>query len=140
MYVYILILLFGILLCAVALNFFKKHRLFKAEVQMIRATETSDLAELRKIHLSIAEEMGLSGTWREQVEVKGTVISGEPLTAELSSIPCVYCNTVVEEQYERTEYETNDDGETETRDVIETIILSDRFSIDVLTFQFVASA
>ena len=113
----IFILIVGLIICAIAISFLVKYYFLKADVLAIRATETSDIADLRAMQQSITESIGRNGTWRERVEVKGLAISSRPLTAELSKIPCVYCHTVIKEEYERTEYDTDDDGDTNVRDV-----------------------
>ncbi|MEO1671042.1 MAG: E3 ubiquitin ligase family protein [Cyanobacteria bacterium J06631_2] len=108
----IFLLIVGLILWAVAIFLLFKHHALKSDVRAILATETSDIADLRAMQSSIAQEMGRSGTWREQAEIKGIVTCSRPLTAELSEIPCVYCHTLIEEEYERTEYDTDSDGDT----------------------------
>lgn len=122
----IFILVVGLIISAIAITFLIKHHFIRADIRAIRGTETSKIADLRAMGATIAQEMGRNGTWREQVEVKGLVMSNRPLTAELSKIPCVYCHTLVKEEYERTEYETDDDGDTHVREVKGTKIISDR--------------
>ncbi|MEL6927555.1 MAG: E3 ubiquitin ligase family protein [Cyanobacteria bacterium J06600_6] len=124
----IFFLIVGLIIWAVAITFLIKHRFLKADVQAMYATETSEIGDLRAMQKNIAQEMGQDGTWREQVEVKGFVIANRPLTAELSEIPCVYCHTVIKEEYERTEYDTDDDGDTNVSEVKGTKTISDHKS------------
>lgn len=112
----IFILIFGLIFLAIAISFLIKHRRLQLDVRAMRTTETSNIATLRAMQSSIAQEMGRNGTWREQVEVKGRVSCRNPLTAELSKYSCVYCHTVIQEEYEKTEYETDDDGDTHRRE------------------------
>ena len=112
----IFIFIIGSIILAIAISFLIKHHFLKADIRAIRATETSSIAELRKMLAKMAKKMGRVGTCREQVEVKGVVRCSRPLTAELSQRHCVYYHTKIVEEYEQSEYETDDDGDTHLRD------------------------
>ena len=112
----IFIFIIGSIILAIAITFLIKHHFLIADIRAIRATETSSIADLRKMRAKIAKEMRRVGTWREQVEVKGVVRCSRPLIAELSQRHCVYCHTKIIEEYEQSEYETDDDGDTRLKD------------------------
>ncbi|MEL7011185.1 MAG: E3 ubiquitin ligase family protein [Cyanobacteria bacterium J06588_4] len=113
----IFLLVVGSILCAIAIFLLFKYHALKSDIRAMNATETSAIADLRAMQSSIAREMGRAGTWREQVEVNGIVTCSRPLKAELSEIPCVYYHALIEEEYERTDYDTDSDGDTHIREV-----------------------
>ena len=106
----IFIFIVGSIILAIAIIFLAKYYALKADIRAIRATQTSNIADLRQMQAQKEKEH--VDTWREQVEVKGIVRSSRPLSAELSQRPCIYCHTKIEEEYERTEYETDDEGDS----------------------------
>lgn len=108
----IFILLIGIVFLAIAINSLVKYRLIKSEIHAIKATDSSTIGELKSLHQAVVDELGQTGAWRQSVELKGLVSSSNPLRAKLSRRSCVYCHTVIEEEYEKTEYDTDDDGNT----------------------------
>lgn len=79
------------------------------ELLKIRSTDTSTVAELKQLQESIAAEIG-GGSFQQVVELKGTIEVKHPLTSELGEEKCVYYRTNIEEEYERTYYETDDEG------------------------------
>lgn len=112
----IFIFIVGLVISAIAITFLVKHHFLIADIKAIRATETSNLSDLRKMRTKTTKKMGHVGAWREQVEVKGTVRCSRPLTAELSQRLCIYCQTKVVEEYERTKFETDDNENTDVSD------------------------
>ena len=110
----IFILLLGLVICAIAVTFLIKYYFLRAEITAIKITETSKIQALKNTGKEVAQELGNSGAWREQVEVKGYVVCDEPLTAQLSERPCVYFHTVINEEYEETKEETDEEGNTST--------------------------
>jgi hypothetical protein len=78
-------------------------------LRTIQLTDTSTVVELKKIHQAIVDELG-SGAFKQEVELKGNIRANNPLTSELAEEDCVYYCTHIEEEYERTYYETDDDG------------------------------
>ncbi len=59
---------------------------------------------------SINEELGQTGGFKQQVEVKGMIACDSPLTGELSKQPCVYYDMKVEERYEETYWDKDANG------------------------------
>jgi E3 Ubiquitin ligase len=79
------------------------------EILKIRATDTSTVGELKQLQASIEAEIG-GGAFQQAVELKGTIVANNPLTSELAEEECVYYRTNIEEEYERTYYETDEEG------------------------------
>lgn len=79
------------------------------EILKIRATDTSTIEELKQLQASIEAEIG-GGAFQQVVELMGTIVCNNPLTSELGEEECVYYQTHIEEEYERTYYETDEEG------------------------------
>jgi hypothetical protein len=86
------------------------------------ATETSTCASVRQICEEVAKEVG-AGSFRQRVEVKGTLKSAAPVTAELSKTPVAKFSTTVQRKYEETRDVKDADGKTrrETHTHAETV-------------------
>ncbi|MEL6495807.1 MAG: GIDE domain-containing protein [Cyanobacteria bacterium J06623_7] len=98
-----IIFIAGWVILAIAIMLLIRYYWLKIDIRAIRGTEISNLAALRNRQAKFSRSTGRVGTWREQVEVRGTVRCDRPLTAELSSRQCIYYQTKIEEEYERTE-------------------------------------
>ncbi|MDJ0590317.1 MAG: GIDE domain-containing protein [Pleurocapsa sp. MO_226.B13] len=110
----IFVLCAGLATIAIAVTFLIKYYFVKLEIRAIKATETSKIGDLKSLRDEIVNELGQTGIWREQVEVKGYVSCDNHLFAQLSQRPCVYCHTVIVEEYEQTEQVTDDEGNVST--------------------------
>ena len=80
------------------------------ELLKIRSTDTSTVTELKQLQAAIEAEIG-GGSFQQVVELKGAIEAKNPLTSELGEEECVYYRTNIEEEYERTYYETDDEGQ-----------------------------
>jgi hypothetical protein len=105
----------GLVLVIVAAILFWQQKRVLNEIFSIKATDTSTVAHLEDLSRTITSELGSSGAFKDQVEVKGEIRCNNPLTAQLSQRQCVYCHTQVTEKYEETYYETDDDGNRERK-------------------------
>ena len=105
------LLLVGLSTCGVASTFLIKYHFLRSQIQKILATQTSAIKDIYAIEAAIAKKMGHNHSWSELVELKGTVTCKQPLIAELSQHPCVYFHTTIEEHYEATECEIDEDGD-----------------------------
>lgn len=98
----------------------------RGQINKILATQTSSIKELETIQAAKAKKRGQNHIWHELVELKGTVTCEQPLIAELSEYPCVYCHTTIEEHYEETECEIDEDGDAVSTENSGIKTLSDR--------------
>ncbi len=76
----------------------------------IKFVKTSTAQELQEMCAAIKESMSQSGGFKQQSEVKGLVKCDKPLHGELSKKLCVFYEMNVEERYEETYYETDQQG------------------------------
>ncbi|MEW5855110.1 MAG: E3 ubiquitin ligase family protein [Myxococcota bacterium] len=88
----------------------------------LMATETSTVGALTQLAGEVAAEVG-AGSFRQRVELKGTLRSPEPLTGELSRQRCAQVVTRVQRRYEETVERTDSHGTTvrENRTGTETV-------------------
>jgi len=107
-----LLILSIVLIITGSICWFRRHQL-NQQVLDIKETETSKIQELQEMAQGINEELGESGVFSQQVEVKGRTRSEDPLTANVSGKPCVYCHTIITEKYEEEVEIENDEGEIE---------------------------
>lgn len=108
----VFILLVGTIILAIAITSLVEYRSIESEIHAIKATDSSTIGELQSLNQAVIDELGQTGAWRQPAELKGRVSSSNPLRAKLSRRSCVYCHTVIKEEYEKTEYDTDDDGNT----------------------------
>lgn len=99
----------ALVLCIVLACFYRN---LKRQLDEMWAVDTYDARELRRM---------VKGGFDATVEVQGTVTCDNPLTSLATGIPCCWFHTTVEREVEevRTETETDSEGRTHTRTVIE---------------------
>ena len=85
-------------------------------------TETSTCGSVKEMCAEVAKEVG-AGSFRQRVELKGTLKTDEPVTAELSKQRVALFRTRVERKYEETVDVKDANGTTrhETRTATETV-------------------
>ena len=80
----------------------------------MRGTETTSAAELAAMARSVGGEIGV-GAFNQITEVKGTLRCQQPLTSELSRIPCAYYTMKVTREYEEISWRTDANGKRESQ-------------------------
>lgn len=78
-------------------------------VALIKSTKTTKTKELVETADGVAKEIG-PGSFRELVELKGTITSSSPLRSELSNQDCVWYSYTVTREYEETYLATDSEG------------------------------
>ncbi|NUM80202.1 hypothetical protein HUU42_05295 [bacterium] len=81
----------------------------------IKSTQTSTAKDLTELCQSVKDELGTTGGFKQQAEVKGVIRCDRPITGELSKQACVYYDMKVEERYEETYYENDAQGRQQRR-------------------------
>ncbi|MEM8604361.1 MAG: E3 ubiquitin ligase family protein [Cyanobacteria bacterium P01_H01_bin.121] len=109
------LIIIGVILLAIAAVTFFQYRRANEAIFQIKATDTATVASLKQLSEAITTELGSPGAFREQVELKGQIVCGNPLTAELSQQECVYCDTRIQDKFEETYTETDSDGERQQK-------------------------
>jgi len=103
-------LIIGLVLMGISAFLFFQQRNLKVELFAMSATETSEVKILQQLAQEISDELGKSGGFRQQVEVKGRIRCEQYLVADISQKPCVYCETIIREEYEKTQWKTDNEG------------------------------
>jgi hypothetical protein len=98
--------IFGTVLLALAIGLAIGASFQKKRHLLMATTETSTAAELTSMAQAVAGDIG-AGSFHQLAEVKGTIRCDQPLTSELSQVPCVYYSMKVTREYEETTWETD---------------------------------
>ncbi|MCK6542081.1 E3 ubiquitin ligase family protein [bacterium] len=96
---------FGI--AALLLYFRKKNQDKLLEIKFVK---TSTAQELKEICKQVNDELSTTGAFRQQTEVKGVIKCAHPITSELAKQPCVWYEMSVDERYEETYTERDQNG------------------------------
>lgn len=105
--------LLGIFFIIIGINLLRQRNDLQQQIDAMNQTETYNVQYLQELAQEIANELGESGSLFQQTEVKGITHCDEPLTGNLSKESCVFCQTIITEQYQETHWEENDEGEME---------------------------
>ena len=102
-----------LLIAAVAFHF--QYKKIAKDLQEMRATDTSTVAQIQDTYAEIVDELGSSRDFRERVELKGTIRCDSPLKAEMSQRNCVYYEIRIERERESLETVTDASGNSSRR-------------------------
>lgn len=107
------LLIIGLLLLAVGGLLLYLRSRAQGRLLEIGFTQTSTTQEIQELQQQIVAELGIGG-FSQIVELKGKLHCAAPLLAELSGQQCAYYTMSVEERYEETYQEQDNEGRTRT--------------------------
>jgi len=108
-------IIIGIVLIGLGVLMIFLRRKKSDQLLEIKATQTSTAKDLTDMCKSINEELGSTGGFKQQAEVKGVVKCDKPIYGELSKQPCVYYEMNVSERFEEVYYEKDAQGNSQRR-------------------------
>lgn len=107
-------LIFGLILLAVAIGCFLGYRNAKAKVGEILYQPTSTIAEVAERAGAVAEALG-TGHSSDYTEIKGEMESPQTLLSPLGKRDCVWFTASIAREWEEEEYYRDEEGKQRTR-------------------------
>lgn len=109
-------LIFGLILLAIAIGCFFGYRNAKAKVGEVLHTQTSSIGDIAERAGAVAEVLG-TGNSNDYTEIKGKIEPEEVLVSPLGQRDCLYFSASIEREWEEEEEYRDDEGRRRTRTV-----------------------